>query len=71
MNADERRKSPRFSDIVGRRYFLEIALIFAAKIVALTLIYFVLVAPQPRADTSPAAIRARITESSATTNASP
>ena len=71
MNPDERRTSPRFSDIVGRRYFLEISLVFAAKIVALTLIYFVLVAPQPRADTSPAAVRARITESSATANASP
>ena len=69
MIVDARRKPLRFSDIVGRRYFLEIALIFAAKIVALTLIYFALVAPQPRADTSPDAIRARMTESSATANA--
>ena len=71
MNADERCKSPRFSEVIGRRYFLEIALIFAVKIVALTLIYFVLIAPQPRADTSPAAIRARITDSSDSTGAPP
>ena len=71
MNADERCKSPRFSEVIGRRYFLEIALIFAVKIVALTLIYFVLIAPQPRADTSPAAIRARMTETSATTAGQP
>ncbi len=64
MNADERRPAPRFLHLLGRRYFLELALIIVAKIVVLSIIYVVLIAPQPRADTSPAAIRARLTDSS-------
>jgi hypothetical protein len=68
MNADERRPAPRFLHLLGRRYFLELALIIAAKLVVLCVIYFVLIAPQPRADTSSAAIRAHITDSSAGTH---
>ncbi len=64
MNVDERRPALRFLSLLGRRYFLELALIIAAKFVVLVVIYFVLIAPQPRADTSPAAIRAHITDSS-------
>ncbi len=67
MNADERRPAPRFLHLLGRRYFLELALIIAAKIVVLCVIYFVLIAPQPRADTSSAAIRAHITDSPTST----
>ena len=63
MNADERRAPPRFLPLLGRRYFWELALIVAAKLAFLTIIYFVLIAPQPRVDTSPAAVRARVLDS--------
>jgi len=41
----------------GRRYTLELALVVLAKLVALTILYFAFIAPQPRADTSPAAVQ--------------
>ncbi|HEY2395210.1 MAG TPA: hypothetical protein VGH81_04395 [Rudaea sp.] len=49
-----------FRTAAGRHFGLEIALIVLAKAALLTLLYFSLVASQPRADTSPAAMRARV-----------
>lgn len=49
-----------FRTAAGRRFGVEIGLIVLAKAALLTLLYFALVAPQPRADTSPAAMRAHV-----------
>jgi hypothetical protein len=49
-----------FRTAAGRRFGVEIGLIVLAKAALLTLLYFTLVAPQPRADTSPAAMRAHV-----------
>jgi hypothetical protein len=40
----------------GRRFGLEFAAIVVIKIVALLLIWFICIRPQPRADTHPAAV---------------
>jgi len=50
-----------FRSRAGRRYGRDFAFLILAKIVLLTILYFVFVAPQPRADTSPAAMGARLT----------
>lgn len=44
----------------GRRYLCELALLLAAKLALLIVLYVVFVAPQPRADTSAAAVRAHV-----------
>ena len=49
-----------FRSPAGRRYGRDFAWLIAAKIVLLTLLYFVVVAPHQRTDTSPAAMRARL-----------
>jgi hypothetical protein len=48
----------------GRRYGLEIVVVISAKILLLWGLYVVFVAPQARVDTSPPALRERLTESS-------
>jgi hypothetical protein len=52
-----------FRSRAGRRYGRDFAWLIAAKVVLLALLYFIFVAPQSRVDTSPAAIRARLTPS--------
>jgi hypothetical protein len=49
-----------FRSPAGRRYGRHFAWLIAAKIVLLSLLYFVFIAPQSRVDTSPAAMRARL-----------
>jgi len=44
----------------GRRYLLELGLILATKLALLIVLYLVFVAPQPRADTSAASVRAHV-----------
>ena len=46
-----------FRTAEGRRYFLALAGIVALKIVLLLALYYSLIAPQPRADRSPDAVR--------------
>ncbi|MDR3387359.1 MAG: hypothetical protein P4L92_09930 [Rudaea sp.] len=41
----------------GRRYGLELAAVVLAKLVALAILYFAFIAPQPRTDLSPAALQ--------------
>jgi hypothetical protein len=52
----------------GRRYGRDFAFLILAKIILLTILYFVFVAPQPHADTSSAALRARILDTAAATD---
>jgi hypothetical protein len=49
-----------FRSAAGRRFGLEIAIIVLAKIAILVLLYLAFVAAQPRADTSPASMRAHM-----------
>jgi hypothetical protein len=49
-----------FRTSAGLRFGVEIGLIVLAKVALLTLLYFAFVASQPRADTSPAAMRAHV-----------
>jgi hypothetical protein len=49
-----------FRSAAGLRFGAEIGLILAAKLALLALLYFAFVAPQPRADTSAAALRAHV-----------
>lgn len=55
-----------FRDRGGRRYARELALVVAVKIALLLLIWFALIAPQPRADTSPAAVERHLVTPAAT-----
>jgi hypothetical protein len=41
----------------GRRYGIELGLLLLAKLALLTALYFLFIAPQPRADTSPGALQ--------------
>jgi hypothetical protein len=54
------RESSWFRSAAGRRYGLEFALIVAIKFVLLALLYWLFIAPQPRADTSVDALRERM-----------
>jgi hypothetical protein len=49
-----------FRSAAGLRYGIEIAVIVLAKLAILVLLYLVFIAPQPRADTSPASVRAHM-----------
>jgi hypothetical protein len=49
-----------FRSAAGLRYGIEIAVIVLAKLAILVLLYLVFIAPQPRADTSPASVRAHV-----------
>ncbi len=55
--SNPQRASSWFSTRTGRRYNLELALIVLAKLALLALLYFLFIAPQPRADTTPAAMQ--------------
>lgn len=46
-----------FATRAGRRYNLELAVVVLAKLVALTILYYAFIAPQPRADASSAAMQ--------------
>ena len=50
----------------GRRFKTHFAWLLAAKAVLLAVLYFICIAPQARADTSPAAVRERIVPTSTT-----
>jgi Mg2+/Co2+ transporter CorB len=49
-----------FRTAAGLRVAAEVGVILAAKVAVLVLLYFVCIAPQPRADTSPASVRAHL-----------
>jgi hypothetical protein len=49
-----------FRSAAGLRFGVEIGVIVLAKLAVLVLLYVVFIAPQPRADTSPASVRARM-----------
>lgn len=53
-----------FRSHAGRRYGRDFAWLIVIKLVLLTLLYFIFVAPQPRMDTSPATIRKRFSSTS-------
>jgi hypothetical protein len=55
-----RAASSWFQGRAGRRFGLEMGLVVLAKLAALTLLYFVFIAPQPHADTSAASVRAHV-----------
>jgi hypothetical protein len=49
-----------FATRAGRRYGVELGLLLLAKLVLLSALYFVFVAPQPHADTSSAAMQSHL-----------
>ncbi len=57
-----------FATRAGRRYKLEMALVVIAKLVALTILYFAFIAPQPRADLSSGAMQRHLLDSTAPTH---
>ena len=54
-----------FRGPLGRRYGIELALIVLAKLALLTVLYFLFIAPQSRADTSPTSVRQHLSDSAA------
>ena len=58
--ATDREDRSWFRSAAGLRFAIEIGLVVAAKLALLSLLYFAFVAPQPRADTSAAAMRAHV-----------
>jgi hypothetical protein len=58
-----------FRSSMGRRYYRHFAALLAAKLVLLLILYFVFIAPQPRADTSPAAVFSMLVHSSSSEKA--
>ena len=56
----DRQDRSWFRSAAGLRFAIEIGVIVAAKLALLSLLYFAFVAPQPRADTSAAAMRAHM-----------
>ena len=62
-----------FTTRAGRRYRLELTLVVLAKLVALTILYYAFIAPQPRAELSPGAVQHHLldAESAATPGKSP
>jgi hypothetical protein len=46
-----------FRGPAGRRYGLQLMLVVIAKLIALTILYFAFIAPQPRTDLSPGAVQ--------------
>ncbi len=49
----------------GRRYYRHFGLLLAAKLALLLILYFVFIAPQPGADTSPTAVFSALVHGSA------
>ena len=49
-----------FATRAGRRYGAELGLLLLAKLALLTALYFLFIAPQPRADTSPGAVQSHL-----------
>lgn len=67
MSAEKRRKDTSwFRSRGGRRFGIEFTLIIAVKLILLTLLWHFAIKPQPRADTSPAAIERHFTTPSRT-----
>ena len=52
MDRTDTSSTTWFASRAGRRYKLELALVVVAKLVALTILYYAFIAPQPRADVS-------------------
>ena len=66
MSAARTSAGSWFRTADARRYRLEIAVVIGAKILLLCALYVLFVAPQARIDTSPPALRERLTETSPT-----
>ena len=49
-----------FATRAGCRYGIELGLLLLAKLALLMALYFLFIAPQPRADTSPGAVRSHL-----------
>ena len=62
MSAARSSAGSWFRTAEGRRYGIEIALVVGAKILLLCALYVLFIAPQLRVDTSPPALRARLTD---------
>lgn len=70
MNAVSGREDRSwFRSAAGLRFAVEIGLIVAAKLALIAVLYFAFVAPQPRADTSAAAMRAHVLPASSAADA--
>ncbi len=60
-----------FRSPAGRRYGLELTLVVLAKLIALTILYYAFIAPQPRTDLSPGALQQHLLDATPTADASP
>lgn len=57
---DDTRPASWFRSAEGRRYFLALAAIIVTKIALLLALFYCLIAPQPRPDSSPEALRRHV-----------
>jgi hypothetical protein len=57
---DERHPASWFRSAEGRRYFLALGGIIVIKIVLLLALFYCFIAPQPRPDSSPEALRRHV-----------
>ena len=57
MSAERHNPASWFATRAGRRYGIELAVLLLAKFALLAALYFLFIAPQPRADTSPGAVQ--------------
>jgi hypothetical protein len=74
MNADRRHHAFSWlASRAGRRYKLELTWVVFVKLVALTILYYAFIAPQPRTDLSPSALQQHLLDASpvVTVEASP
>ena len=56
-----------FRSPAGRRYGLELTLVVLAKLIALTILYYAFIAPQPRTDLSPGALQKHLLDANPAT----
>jgi hypothetical protein len=68
MDRTDPRSISWFASRGGRRYTLELAVVVIAKLVALTILYFAFIAPQPRTDLSPDALQRHLLDAQSAAN---
>jgi hypothetical protein len=73
MTSSELSATSWFATRAGRRYGIELGLLLFAKLILLVALYFLLIAPQPRTNTSPDAVQSHLldAQSAATTGKFP
>jgi len=71
MNANHHPRAVSwFTSRAGRRYNMQLAWVVLAKLVALTILYYAFIAPQPRTDITPTAMQRHLLDATATSGES-